>query len=57
MLGVIPKPSWYYRGDASECERFTGRMAAAGDTKREKAENYSIERLMDNIVGAEQGFF
>lgn len=42
-------------GNVSECERLTGRMAEAGDTKRDKAENYSIEHLMDNMAGAEQG--
>jgi len=42
-------------GDVSKCERFTGRMAVAGDTKRDKVDNYSIEHLMDNSAGAEQG--
>lgn len=54
MLGVIPKSSWYCLGDASESERFAGRLAT-GDIKRDKAdiENYSTMHLMDNLAREE----
>lgn len=42
-------------GDESESERFTGRLAAIGDTKRDKADtgHYSIMHPMD-MAGAEE---
>ncbi|MCE3049919.1 hypothetical protein HAX54_046117 [Datura stramonium] len=57
-VGSILKPSWYYMDDASESERFTGMLAATGDTISDKAdsENYSVMHLMDSMSGDEQGF-